>query len=147
MSAPRISKLLKLNAQMKNLTRLDRVVIRDYYHMTTMDENMNWMKPTHLLAISSLNLRRPLLYMYFFFSKFLIAVSNIHTRENNMPLIILCMVMPPKIPLSTLMLVRIWFEESTLPEITHTYQCPQNNQHIQNSQCETMHRSSVTTVG
>ena len=30
-------------------------------------------------------------------------------------------------------------------EITHTYQCAQTNEHIQCSQCGTMHRSSVTT--
>ena len=30
-------------------------------------------------------------------------------------------------------------------EITHTYQCPQSNEHIQRSQCGTMHGSSITT--
>ena len=28
---------------------MDKVVIEDYYHMTIMDENMNWVKLTYLL--------------------------------------------------------------------------------------------------
>jgi hypothetical protein len=51
MSAPRISELKNLKTQMKNLTIMDRVVIRDYYHMTTMYTNINWMKPTQLMSI------------------------------------------------------------------------------------------------
>ena len=31
---------------MKVLARMDMVVIEDYYHMTTMDGNVNWMKLT-----------------------------------------------------------------------------------------------------
>ena len=27
------------------------MIIEDYYHMTTIDENMKWMKLTHLLQI------------------------------------------------------------------------------------------------
>ena len=30
-------------------------------------------------------------------------------------------------------------------EITHTYQCPQSNEHIQCSQYGAMHRSSIST--
>ena len=29
---------------------MDKVIMEDHYHMTTMDENMNWMKPTHMLS-------------------------------------------------------------------------------------------------
>ena len=66
---------------MQTLTRMDKVVIEHFYHMTTMDENMNWMELTHLLSKKILNLRA-LLYIY------------IHTRENNAsPLCILCMLM------------------------------------------------------
>ena len=35
--------------QMRTLTRMDKGGIEDYYHMTTLDENANQMKPTHLL--------------------------------------------------------------------------------------------------
>ena len=43
------------------------VVIEDYYHMTTIDENMNWMKITHLFSNNSLNLRAPFIYIYLYF--------------------------------------------------------------------------------
>ena len=33
------------------------IFIEDFDHMTTMDENMNWMKLTHLLSIFSLNFK------------------------------------------------------------------------------------------
>ena len=39
----------KTRTQMQTLTRMDRVVIKNYYHITTMDENVCWMKLTHLL--------------------------------------------------------------------------------------------------
>ena len=35
---------------MQTLTQVDRVDIEDYDHMTKMNENMNWIKPTHLLT-------------------------------------------------------------------------------------------------
>ena len=34
---------------MQSLPKMDKVVIGDGYIMTIMDENINWMKPTHLL--------------------------------------------------------------------------------------------------
>ena len=37
-----------------------KVVIKEYYHMKTMDENVNWTKLTHLLSSFFLNLRAPL---------------------------------------------------------------------------------------
>ena len=39
------------------------VVIEDYYHMTTMTENVNWMKLTHLLLIFSLNCKAPFVHL------------------------------------------------------------------------------------
>ena len=35
--------------QMQTLTRMDKVVIEDYYGMTSVDENVNEMKLTHVL--------------------------------------------------------------------------------------------------
>ena len=43
----------------ENPTRRHMVVVEDYDHMKTMDENVKWMKPTHLLSNFSLNLRVP----------------------------------------------------------------------------------------
>ena len=40
---------VKPRTQMHILTRMNKVVIEDFYHMTTMDEDVNWMKLTHLL--------------------------------------------------------------------------------------------------
>ena len=36
---------------MQTPTKMDKVVIEDFYHMTIMDENFNWMELTHLLSI------------------------------------------------------------------------------------------------
>ena len=36
---------------MQTVTRMNMVVIEDYYHMTTMVKNVNWMKLTHLMLI------------------------------------------------------------------------------------------------
>jgi hypothetical protein len=36
--------------QIENLTRMEMVVIEDYYHMTLMGEIMNWIKITHLFS-------------------------------------------------------------------------------------------------
>jgi hypothetical protein len=41
---------------MKTLARTNMLVIEDYDHMTIMDENMIWMKLTHLFSTLSLNL-------------------------------------------------------------------------------------------
>ena len=46
---------------------MNKVVIEDFYNMTTIDENMNWMKLTHVLSKKSLNLMAPLLYIYLCF--------------------------------------------------------------------------------
>ena len=45
-----------LDPKMKNLTKVDKVVIEDCYHMTTLNEVMNWMKLTHLLLVFPLKL-------------------------------------------------------------------------------------------
>jgi hypothetical protein len=47
MRAPRASNLLNPITQI----RINRVVIEDYYHMTTIYENMRWMKLTHILSV------------------------------------------------------------------------------------------------
>ena len=59
---------------MQTPTRMDKVVIKDYYHMTTVDENVNGMKLTNLLSISSLYLRGPC-WTFMFTSIFLITFN------------------------------------------------------------------------
>ena len=54
MRAPRTSSMEKPRAQMRTLTRKHMVVIEDDDHIKTMDENMKWMKLTHLLSFFSL---------------------------------------------------------------------------------------------
>ena len=54
--------LMSINLEPKckvTLKRMNLVVIEDYYHVTTINENMYWMKLIHLLSIFSLNLRVP----------------------------------------------------------------------------------------
>ena len=57
---------------MQTQTRMDKVVIQDFYQASTMNENVNQMKLTHLLSNLSLNLRAPF-YTSTFTSKFLIV--------------------------------------------------------------------------
>ena len=54
--APRASNSGIPRSQTQTLTRMDKVVIGDYYLMATMDGIINWMKLAHLLSIFSLNL-------------------------------------------------------------------------------------------
>jgi hypothetical protein len=35
---------------MQTSTRMNKIVIEDYHHMTIMDENVNWMKLMNLLS-------------------------------------------------------------------------------------------------
>ena len=63
---------------MWTLRKMDKGVIKDYYHMTIMDENM---KITHLFLDVSSNLRPPFCASTFT-SRFLITLLNVHTREN-----------------------------------------------------------------
>ena len=44
---------------MQTPPKMDMVVIKDYYQMTPMDENVNWMKLTHML-LNSLQTSWPL---------------------------------------------------------------------------------------
>ena len=44
---------------MQTLTRTNMVVFKDYDHMTIMNEDMKWMKLTHLISIFSLNVMAP----------------------------------------------------------------------------------------
>ena len=51
---------------MQTPRRMNEVVIEDYYHMTTIDENVNWMELAHLLSSFSLNPRVPFCTSIFF---------------------------------------------------------------------------------
>ena len=64
MSAPRASNLQKPRTQMQIQTRMDMVHIEDYYHMTTMNENVNRMKLTHLLSKFLLILGSPFVHLH-----------------------------------------------------------------------------------
>ena len=87
-------KFVKLRTQMQTLTRMSKVVIEDYHHMTTMDEIVNWMKPIYLLSKTSLNLRAPFC-SFIFTSKFFLAFLIMHTKKNNAsPLCILYTLIP-----------------------------------------------------
>ena len=76
MSAPRVSSL----EIPKCKTRTYMVLIKDYDHMTTMNENVNWMKPTHLLS-NFANLRAPFCTSTFTSQK-PIAFLDVHTKEK-----------------------------------------------------------------
>lgn len=67
---------------MQSLTRLDMVVIEDYYHMTTMNDNVSWMKLAHLLSIIPLTLVVPFVHLHEYPTKLLISFLNVHTREE-----------------------------------------------------------------
>ena len=56
---------------------MDKVVVQDYYHVTTMDENVNWMKLAHLLSIFIINPRGSFRTSTFA-STFSVAFSNVH---------------------------------------------------------------------
>ena len=84
------SSLLKPKTHMQSIPSMDMIVIEDYYHMTTMGENVNWMNLAHLLSMFSLNLRPYCTSV--FSSMFLIAFLKIYALEKNntSPLCILC---------------------------------------------------------
>ena len=92
---------------MQNLRRMDNVVIGEYYLMKIMDEDVNWMKLTHMLSVLSLHLTPPP------FVHLPLLQKNIAFTS---PLYILCTIMPQIIPLSTLLLVHTCFEESKPPK-------------------------------
>ena len=98
---------------MQTLTKFDKVVIEDYYHMTTMVKNVNWIKQTHLLLIFPLILR-PLFVHLPLHQKFLISFLYLHNMNYTSSLCVLvCTQMPPIIPLLTLVLDWTWYEKST----------------------------------
>ena len=66
---------------MQILIRTDTMVIEDFYHVTIMNESMNWMKLTHLLLLFSLN-RRVHFCKSTFTSKFLIPILVVDSREK-----------------------------------------------------------------
>ena len=75
------------------------VVILPYDQMTTMDENVNWMKLPHLMSDFSYKPKGPLLYISLYFET-LIAFLDVHTWEfDTSPLCILCTLMPQIITL------------------------------------------------
>ena len=65
---------------MQTLTRMDRVIIEDYYHVTLVDENLNWMKLTHPLSRLSLNLAQ--FCTSTFTLDLLIAFVDVHIRDK-----------------------------------------------------------------
>jgi hypothetical protein len=67
MSAPRASNLQVPRTLLQTLTRMDIVVNEDYYHMTTMDENVNYMKTSTSIVKFSSKPYALLLYNYLYF--------------------------------------------------------------------------------
>ena len=71
---------------MQSLTQTNMEVnIENYDHMTTKDENVNWMKLTHLLSVFSLDLKAPFCISNFT-SKNIITFLDVRTRESIIPL-------------------------------------------------------------
>ena len=106
-----------LEPKMQTLIRMDGIVSKDHYHMTIVDENVIWMKLTHLLSRFFSKTQGRLLYIYLYF-RVLDNLFQLYTLEKNntSPLRILCkpcMLIPQIIPLLTLMLIHMWCEEST----------------------------------
>ena len=81
MSSKSLHFVQKHKTQMQTPTRMDKVVIEDYYHMTTVNENLDWMKSTHMLSIFLYAVGPPFVTPTFA-STFLIAFLTVHTREN-----------------------------------------------------------------
>ena len=73
-----------LGSQMWTLTRINKGVIGDYYHVTVMNENVNWMKLTHLQSNNSLNCRVCFCTSTFTSKKF-IAILDVYIREQSIP--------------------------------------------------------------
>ena len=66
---------------MQTFIRMNMVVIEGYYHRSTMDENINWMKLTHPLSNFPRNLRAFYCTSNLNF-KILNTFLNVHTREK-----------------------------------------------------------------
>jgi hypothetical protein len=67
---------------MQTLLGMDMAVIEDYYHMTIMDENMNWMKLTYLLSNFTLNPTTSFAHLRLF-QNLKNLFLNIHSREKK----------------------------------------------------------------
>ena len=104
---------------MPGSTRMNKVVIVAYYHMTTMDENMIWVKQKHLLKKKKLSTLGILLYIYLFFKILNSLFECTHWRGDTSHLCTLCMLMPQKVPLLELILFYTWYEQS-IPGATNS---------------------------
>ena len=65
---------------MQTLTRTNKVVVEDFYHLTTMNESVNRMKLTHLLLTFFFKSFGSLLYIYIY-----ICVRTL-LKQNTIPL-------------------------------------------------------------
>ena len=82
------------------------IVIENYYPTTTMHENMDWMKLTHLESIFfDINLMAPLLHIYLYFKTSKMLIKCTHQRTKSSLLCKLRTLKPQIIPLLTLTLV------------------------------------------
>ena len=59
MNTPKGFSLHIPRTQLQTLKRRNMVIVRNYVHTTTMDENTNWMKLTHLFSNFPLTLKAP----------------------------------------------------------------------------------------
>ena len=66
---------------METLSRMNMVVVKKYYHMTIMDENVSRMTFAHLLLKFSLSIKA-LFCTSSFILKQLLSFLNVHTREK-----------------------------------------------------------------
>ena len=66
---------------MQTPTRMNKVGTEDYYNLTPMDGNLNWVGLTYLLSKFSLNPTAPFCTSTFTLT-FLIASLNVHTRKQ-----------------------------------------------------------------
>ena len=101
---------------MQTLIRMDMIVIEDNYHMTRMNENMNWMKLKHLVKfiMRSCKPQGALLYIYLY-CRFLNSLPSCTHYRKVIPLPYNQIL----IPLLTLTLVHTWYESLPLG-------CPSN---------------------
>ena len=66
---------------MQNLITMDMIVIEEYYHITIMNKNINWMKLAHLCSKESLILKGPFIKLPLLPSS-LISFVNADTRDK-----------------------------------------------------------------
>ena len=63
---------------MQNLSRMHMVIFKNYFQMKKINENVNWMKLTHLL-FNFLQTSSLFLYIYLCFKNFF---KNVYTRRK-----------------------------------------------------------------